>query len=103
MRPTGACTRRRSGLGRRARRTASRPNPFTGVVGASGAAAVPALAKALSDADPQVRYYCVRALGKIHKEAHAAIPALKQAAQDPVENVRKAAAEALKKITSKDK
>lgn len=59
---------------------------------------VPALVRALADADWQVRYRSARSLGFLGDEAEAAIPALRASAGDPAEAARDAAIEAAQKI-----
>jgi hypothetical protein len=59
---------------------------------------VEALAKALSDADFQVRRDAAHVLGKLGPKAKAAEPALRKALKDEEAAVREAAAQALKRI-----
>jgi len=60
-----------------------------------GAPAVPVLSSALTNSDPEVRYYAAVGLGAIGPEAAAAVPALLLALDDPVTNVRWQAAQCL--------
>jgi hypothetical protein len=60
--------------------------------------AIPALAKALADADPGVRQEAAKALGGLGVQAGEAVPHLRKALGDPDEAVRSQATAALKKI-----
>ncbi len=60
--------------------------------------AVPALAKALADADVGVRRQAAKTLGDIGARARAAVPSLRKALVDPDEAVRSEATMALGKI-----
>jgi HEAT repeat protein len=64
-------------------------------------AAVPALAKALSDPAPEVRDLAAIALGSIGSRASPAVPELARALNDPVDYVRAPAADALGSIGPK--
>jgi hypothetical protein len=66
-----------------------------GFIGPPAASAVPALADALRDSEPNVRYVAVKALIKFRATAHEAIPALVEALKDSEVRVRANAAEAL--------
>jgi HEAT repeat protein len=66
--------------------------------GADEAAAVEALAGALSDKSPYVRANAAQSLGAFGSRAGTAVPALKRALKDSDEKVRLEAAGSLKKI-----
>ena len=63
--------------------------------------AIPVLAKALSDPDPEVRDLAATALGSMGGKAALAIPELISALGDPVDYVRAPAADALGAIGPK--
>ncbi|HKI18141.1 MAG TPA: HEAT repeat domain-containing protein, partial [Isosphaeraceae bacterium] len=66
-----------------------------GILGPDAKPAVPALARAASDADSSVRSSAIRALGAIGPEAKEAVPALVRAASDADKSVRLSAIRAL--------
>ena len=67
-------------------------------LGRIGTAAVPALVRALSDADPKRRAEAAWLLGRIGPGAKQAVPALVNALSDPLPSVQKAASRALGQI-----
>ncbi len=67
-------------------------------VGATDAAAVPALAGALKDRDAGVRAEAALALLRIGQDAREAVPALKEATRDRDATVRSYATKALEKV-----
>src|SRR5262249_50558694 len=69
-------------------------------MGSGAGPAVPALAWALKDENPEVRYYAAKTLGKVGPEARSALPALKEAAKEKDPKGRDAAAAAPKKVES---
>ena len=66
--------------------------------GTDAAPAVEGLKKALSDKDPEIRYYVIKALSEIGPDAASALPQLKQSLRDPDIRVREMAASAARKI-----
>ena len=72
-----------------------------GEIGAAAKEAIPALTKALSDREWQVRTAAATALGEMGALARSAVPALKAAAADQEAYVRAAAERALTKIEAK--
>ncbi len=68
------------------------------LLGSIGTSAVPALIRALDDANPEVRRWAASALGRIGPDADDAVPALTDALTDDDENVRKAASAALESV-----
>lgn len=73
-----------------------------GHVGASDAAAVPAIIEAVKDRDAKVRAEAVLALLNIGPSAADAIPALEEAQMDRDARVRDYAAKALKRIQNSE-
>jgi HEAT repeat protein len=69
-----------------------------GAIGPPATAAVPALAAALKDREPDLRAAAADALGQIGPDAKDAVPGLVDRLKDEEEAVRRAAGEALKKI-----
>jgi len=67
-------------------------------IGPAAAEAVPALAQALADEEPEVRRAAVRALGAIGPAAWTTVPALRELEQDDDEVLRDLAAAAVWKI-----
>jgi HEAT repeat protein len=71
-------------------------------MGSKGAQkALPALTKALSDTDAEVRRHSAWALGKLGSAAKDAVEALRKAAKDENKDVRFNAINALKQIEKK--
>jgi HEAT repeat protein len=61
--------------------------------------AVPALARALSDEEPAVRFRAAKALGDLGVQDTETLNALERLLDDPVRGVRKAAKRALRRLT----
>jgi HEAT repeat protein len=76
-----------------------------GEIGEDAAATVPDLIKGLSDPDPQVKHWCIYALGNLEKSARPALPALEKILmeQGVSADIRETTQDAINIITGKEK